>query len=516
MTARKSCLLVCACLSFTQMILGQKNVVISGIFPTEDSTASLSVFKPVNGFFNIFYPNANDETVIKNSRFSMVLILDHAGFVRLQSKAMPKTYFYASPGDSIQIVFTAGKSGEITTTYSGSNAGANNLLTSKTLLNDGPKSEEVIFSIFKKAKTANEAYISLDQEVKSCIIPLQDLYNEKRITKSCFEAILSETQQKMLAWTNGLISGYLNNNENVKSLISLSKNEIMALIQKLNMEYDPFNIRNRVATTNYNNCHNKSKFILNNIIPEDKKPISLWAQYDTLFGMVLDQFAAIDCSPDDVQMYLVGNSLLTASVFKPMSEADYMRVYKTYCQKFPASPYIPILSNYISEIKSKKDQKTEFAKFGIYFKDANSDKLIEQSFTGIDTITTIQSFVREYFKGSPVFIDFWATWCSPCIAEFGYEPELHNFLEKNNIKIIYVSIDTRESAGNWKNLVEKYRLTGYHYLANPKVKDNLSKWFQGIPRYMLFDSEGLILNDNLLRPSKKEELHNQITNAFKK
>ena len=63
---------------------------------------------------------------------------------------------------------------------------------------------------------------------------------------------------------------------------------------------------------------------------------------------------------------------------------------------------------------------------------------------------------------------------------------------------------------NWEKTVERYQLTGFHYLVNQEVYTNLDKWFKGIPRYMLFDSNGEALNDNLLRPSKQEELFNQI------
>jgi thiol-disulfide isomerase/thioredoxin len=143
-------------------------------------------------------------------------------------------------------------------------------------------------------------------------------------------------------------------------------------------------------------------------------------------------------------------------------------------------------------------------------------QLIEKEFDGIDSIKSIKTLIKKLFSGSRVFVDYWATWCSPCVAEFRNEPRLHQFLKENNIQMLYVSIDNKRSMDNWGKTIERFQLSGYHYLVNPDVYANLDKWFKGIPRYMLFDSNGEVLNDNLPRPSKQEELFNQIRKLLPK
>jgi len=38
-------------------------------------------------------------------------------------------------------------------------------------------------------------------------------------------------------------------------------------------------------------------------------------------------------------------------------------------------------------------------------------------------------------------VNFWATWCAPCIKELPYFQELHDTYDKNNLKVILVSLD---------------------------------------------------------------------------
>jgi thiol-disulfide isomerase/thioredoxin len=199
-----------------------------------------------------------------------------------------------------------------------------------------------------------------------------------------------------------------------------------------------------------------------------------------------------------------------ATQFKPMSDADFMNVFNTYDSIFPKSPYIPIITSYLEENSKSIKQVPDKYEFGMYQLENGSSQLVEKDFVGIDTIKSIQTLIKTYFGGKTVFVDFWATWCSPCVAEFRNEPKLHKFLEENNIKMLYVSVDNKRSMDNWKKLVGRYQLTGYHYLVNKEVESNRIKWFEGIPRYMLFDAKGEVKNDNLPRPGKEDELFNQI------
>ena len=45
------------------------------------------------------------------------------------------------------------------------------------------------------------------------------------------------------------------------------------------------------------------------------------------------------------------------------------------------------------------------------------------------------------YKGGVVFVDFWATWCPPCVAEIPHFVNLQKKYKKKGFKIIGISVD---------------------------------------------------------------------------
>lgn len=55
-----------------------------------------------------------------------------------------------------------------------------------------------------------------------------------------------------------------------------------------------------------------------------------------------------------------------------------------------------------------------------------------------------KTYSLSQFKGKVVLLNFWATWCKPCIVEMPSMQKAYLQLKKNNIEILAVSIDTSE------------------------------------------------------------------------
>ncbi|WP_303326822.1 TlpA family protein disulfide reductase [Butyricimonas paravirosa] len=105
-------------------------------------------------------------------------------------------------------------------------------------------------------------------------------------------------------------------------------------------------------------------------------------------------------------------------------------------------------------------------------------------------------------KGKYVYIDVWATWCGPCKAEIPYLKALEKEMKRK--KIVFVSISIDENKKEWKTFVEMEKLGGIQLYAG-KVKDLVSFYgIDAIPRFILLDKKGNIVNAFMTRPSDKK------------
>lgn len=107
-------------------------------------------------------------------------------------------------------------------------------------------------------------------------------------------------------------------------------------------------------------------------------------------------------------------------------------------------------------------------------------------------------------KGKVVYIDVWATWCQPCLEELPIAKVLQKQFETNNqVAFMYVSVDKNESAWR-KRLTKEKEFMGLH-INQPTTEtgEPFLNTYQlySIPRYILVDQEGKLVNVNAPAPS---------------
>ena len=102
------------------------------------------------------------------------------------------------------------------------------------------------------------------------------------------------------------------------------------------------------------------------------------------------------------------------------------------------------------------------------------------------------------FKGQVVLLDFWASWCVPCINDLPYLREVKKKTADWPVVFLNISLDADEAA--WREAIDKHEIKGVHVRADGWGAE-VAKTYQvmGIPSYYLVDSQGLIVEDPGLR-----------------
>ncbi|MGO4905138.1 TlpA family protein disulfide reductase [Flavobacterium sp. W20_MBD1_R3] len=120
----------------------------------------------------------------------------------------------------------------------------------------------------------------------------------------------------------------------------------------------------------------------------------------------------------------------------------------------------------------------------------------------------------ESLKGKYVYIDVWATWCGPCLKEVPSLKKVEEEYQGKNIQFVSISIDNIKDRKKWSNLVNTKQLGGIQLLADMDFNSEFIKAYEikEIPRFILIDPDGNIVNSNAPKPSetKLAELFNEL------
>ena len=103
-----------------------------------------------------------------------------------------------------------------------------------------------------------------------------------------------------------------------------------------------------------------------------------------------------------------------------------------------------------------------------------------------------QSVSLNQFKGQVVLLDFWASWCGPCIGDL---PDLRKIKERTagqSVVFLNLSLDDDEAA--WRKAVDKHEIKGVHVRAAGMGSDVARSYnIDALPSYYLVDSQGFLV-----------------------
>ena len=198
------------------------------------------------------------------------------------------------------------------------------------------------------------------------------------------------------------------------------------------------------------------------------------------------------------------------SLFPP-SKADYL---KTYIREGGVSTDIEDLmiasleTDWTIAVKSKEQQQKEKISLQAETTLAKSVPIpnpiavgtpLEQTSFGAQlyhlTDSSGVTFITDLIlaqKGKALLIDFWGTWCRPCIKEMPHSKSLQVALKDQPIQFVYLCTARGTDIMIWKKAIASLKLPGLHFFVEEPQMKELFELFslKGYPSYLFIDKQG--------------------------
>ncbi len=315
---------------------------------------------------------------------------------------------------------------------------------------------------------------SFNDVCKNVKSTLDSFYKAKLVSSSFFK-----TQSKLIEISRSNTEIWLANKN--RTNLNLDKFEISLT--------DTILVDNELYLS-YLRGHIYNRYFLNK-----KKHVNIFEQYD----------------------FIIKNDTFLNKTLKEAILNNYLRsIYKIDKTKF-VNRYVKFKSisqnkNYINYFEFQIENDKKDKEFETTLKNATGKLVKLNSAKKFD----FQNVIANN-NGKVILVDFWASWCAPCRKEMPSLKKLQKEIDTSKLVVISISTDKSVSAWEKASVHEGLNKTLHNYLLVNAEESSLMKDFKikTIPRYLLYDKNGVLVDSNAPRPSNEKKIRKLLNNYIK-
>jgi len=190
-------------------------------------------------------------------------------------------------------------------------------------------------------------------------------------------------------------------------------------------------------------------------------------------------FSIIEFVPDPLLLQII----LTAKFSMELEFGQNIRNYEKFHD---------VVDKYIKEpfLKEPLHQKYLQTKHRIENPQVYTEAILKEAANL--SVSKIMDDILQQNKGKVIYVDFWGTWCGPCLMEMPNSKIIEHKFKDKDVVCLYICLESEEK--QWKATLDQFQLGGQHYLLSRQQSGEMRKLFEitGVPFYMLIDKNGVI------------------------